>query len=74
MAVRLSNLKKEKNSMVAEVSSTPKTFESLDALFSWLLGQLRRVADEGGAVLFNRKDAQTLLTAYDSLKEKEVQV
>lgn len=48
--------------MVAEVSSTPKTFESLDALFSWLLGQLRRVADEGGAVLFNRKDAQTLLS------------
>lgn len=60
--------------MVTEVSSTPKAFENLDALFSWLLGYFRRVADEGGIVLFNREDARNLLTAYDALKEKEVQV
>ncbi|HBC90956.1 MAG TPA: hypothetical protein DCZ00_05875 [Lactococcus sp.] len=60
--------------MVTEISSTPKTFENLHTLLSWLMGQFRRVAKEGGVILFSREDAQSILTAYETLAREEGQV
>ena len=60
--------------MVTEISSTPKNFENLRTLLSWLMGQFRRVANEDAVILFNREDAQKILTAYETLTREEGQV
>lgn len=60
--------------MVAEVSSTPKAFASLDDLYSWLLDQFRGILRNGGGVFFNEEDAQNILTAYETLTREEGQV